>query len=133
MIQKSENKNLIGPIDVVSDDDWEKIKAYIKNGYESVIFKYSSRCPISDGTGRTFDRWVNKIPHSAKLIIGKIEVRKSEELVNRIAEELMLTHHSPQVIWIDRDFDVPWHASHYDISIVALKKYLQKYLGNRHE
>lgn len=120
---------MIKNITITQLEDWVKIKDYIKDGYNAVIYKFSPRCPISKGTNRTFDIWLKRIPNDLKIISAKMDVYENEEIVDVIAEELILTHQSPQVIWIDEDFDVWWHASHYDISAESLNKYLNKFIS----
>ncbi len=110
-------------------DDWEDIKSKVKLGFNILIYKSSPRCPISKTTNRTIEIWLRKIPDESKIIYYSMNTLANKELVEKISEDLILTHQSPQIIWIDEDLDVWWHASHYDISADMLNKHLEKFLA----
>ena len=48
----------------------------------------------------------------------------SRSLSRRIAKDLKIAHESPQIIWLDKEMKVKFHASHYDINEEELNKHL---------
>lgn len=114
-----------------SFEDWDEIKSKVDEGYNILIYKSSPRCPISKSTNRTIEIWLRKIPDDSKLIYYSMNTLENTELVEKISNDLILTHQSPQFIWIDEDLDVWWHASHYDISTDMLNKHLEKFLSKK--
>ena len=48
----------------------------------------------------------------------------SKSLSRRIPKDLEVVHESPQVIWLDREMKVKFHASRYDINEEELNKHL---------
>lgn len=91
----------------------------------ALIYKHSSRCPLSAGVlcdVRRFaeTRW--DIP------VYKVPVIEQRGLSNRIADRLGVDHESPQVILVMNGRAV-WHASHDDISVAALDEAARKFAG----
>jgi len=48
----------------------------------------------------------------------------SRTLSGTIEKDLNTIHQSPQIIWLDKDMKVKYHASHYDITEDELNKQL---------
>lgn len=91
---------------------------------ETIIFKFSTSCGISYFVERLFDNWFNSLPDETNLSVLKINVIKMRHLSQMIANEFNIRHESPQVIWLDKNNTVKWHASHHDISESDLNKQL---------
>lgn len=103
--------------------EWRECKQAIpQNGL--IIFKFSSTCPISRGVERDFDAWYTGLVEETDLLCVKVNVRGSRELSQHITQEFSISHESPQAIWINRDQNVLWHASHRSIKAEALKTQL---------
>ena len=95
-------------------DDWEKFKQLTADGYELILFKYSPFCPTSNYIEHEFDEWCKNI-NGSELKVAKINVVRSRAVNSEIARELNITHESPQLIWLDKEGNIKWHASHYDV------------------
>ncbi|GBD87716.1 hypothetical protein BMS3Abin03_01650 [bacterium BMS3Abin03] len=95
-------------------DDWEKFKKLTAEGNELIIFKYSPFCPTSHYVEHEFDEWCRNI-NGNKVKVAKINVISARSVSNNIARELNVAHESPQLIWLDENGNVKWHASHYKI------------------
>lgn len=78
----------------------------------AVIFKHSTRCPVSAGARRQVERFLSENPDREIHLVHVIEDRP---LSNYIAEKTGVEHASPQVI-ILKDGSVSWHDSHFEIT-----------------
>ena len=74
-------------------------------------------------TQKDFDLWITGKGVEGIICI-KINVINSRPLSRHIADELGINHQSPQVIWLTKNHEIKWHASHYDISTRNLSKKL---------
>ncbi len=94
--------------------DWEEFKKLTGKGNELIIFKHSPFCPTSGYVESEFDQWCKNL-NGRSIVVGKVNVITAKKASNAIAAELNVRHESPQVIWLDEEGNVKWHASHYDI------------------
>ncbi len=83
-----------------------------------LLFKHSSRCPISFHAQREYEAFVEAHPN---VPTGWIDVVKQRDWSRWAAEVLGVTHESPQAIWI-RDGHAAWHASHGGITAKELDR-----------
>jgi len=97
-----------------SPADWEKLRNSTKNEKELIIFKYSPFCPASRYIEHEFRDWCKKIDKN-DINIVKVNVITARKVSDNIAEELQIRHESPQLIWLDKQLNVKWNASHYSI------------------
>ncbi|HEY8552402.1 MAG TPA: bacillithiol system redox-active protein YtxJ [Thermaerobacter sp.] len=82
-----------------------------------MIFKHSTRCPISAAAYRAFRRFAASRPGVARY--GVVHVIEQRALSDAIARRLGVRHASPQVLLWHRG-RVRWHASHGAIHEAAL-------------
>lgn len=83
---------------------------------ETIIFKHSTRCPISSSVHRELERFLSKCPHQS---LHKVHVIEYRPVSQYIAHKTGVRHASPQVIVL-RQGSVAWHASHFGITVDAL-------------
>ncbi len=107
---------MINVKDIKSVDEWENIKTGIRGESELIIFKYSPYCSISANVEDDFDKWIKTLPAGVELDCLKVNVISERSVSQIIAKDLKITHQSPQVIWLDKNFNVKWNASHYQIT-----------------
>lgn len=106
-----------------SIEEWNNIKTE-SNDSELIIFKYSPYCSISASVERDFDQWVMSLSGEPKLSFIKVNVISERLLSQKIAHDLKILHQSPQLIWLDKNHDIKWTASHYKITIKELSSRL---------
>jgi len=104
--------------------EWKELIKNSSNGYELIIFKHSPICPISHTAEEVINDWRKMHSDNNHIKILKVNVVFSESLSRRIAKDLKIVHESPQVIWLDKEMKVKYHASHYEITEEELNKYL---------
>ena len=90
-------------------------QAITTNG--ALIFKHSTRCPISAAADRQMANLVAERPDAPIFIV---DVNAQRALSQKLAERSGVEHHSPQAI-LFRDGRSAWSASHYDITAKALR------------
>lgn len=110
-------------ITLTSKEDWESFISLNKNN-EKIIFKFSSICPVSFFVEKKIASWINDLDENQRINIAKIDVVNSKSLSELIEEQTNVKHESPQVIWLDKNNDVKWNASHYSISKGKLEEQL---------
>ncbi len=87
-----------------------------------VIFKHSTRCPVSSMALRMFERdWSEELSGIQPYFLDLIRYR---ELSNQIASELEVYHESPQLIAI-KDRKAVYNASHNQISAQSLNIFVK--------
>lgn len=111
-------------IEIKTLKDWQKIKSEIKNNKEIILFKYSPICSLSFTAGRIFEEWIDNYKDSENFIAAKINVIESREVSNNVETETGIIHQSPQIIWIDLNWEVKWNESHIGITESNLNKQL---------
>ncbi|HOJ70137.1 MAG TPA: bacillithiol system redox-active protein YtxJ [Candidatus Hydrogenedentes bacterium] len=88
-----------------------------------LLFKHSTRCPISARALRAVESWLAEHPnlvHPCRILV--VEHRAVSNLA---AERLGIRHESPQAMLL-RDGRVVWHASHLSIQGDALDAALRQ-------
>lgn len=107
------------PLD--SDTTLEQIKT---KSFEHpvVIFKHSTRCPISHMALSWFERsW--KTEEMGAVEPYYLDLIQYRPVSNKIVEEFGVHHESPQLLLIDKG-ECTYHCSHSNISYKDLKKKL---------
>jgi bacillithiol system protein YtxJ len=82
-------------------------------GY-SVIFKHSTRCPISAMAKRKFELDLDRFPGEIPLYF--LDLIKYREISNQIAGDFSVHHESPQMLLI-KDGECILDLSHGEISV----------------
>lgn len=82
-------------INLTSEEQLNQIKA--ASGY-GIIFKHSTRCPISMMAKKSFERDKNLFDENTPLYF--LDLIKYRELSKTVAEEFNVQHESPQLLLI---------------------------------
>ncbi len=83
-----------------------------------LLFKHSTRCPISAAAFAEYRRWAAAHP---EVDTGWIEVTEERTLALAVAERTRLRHESPQVILLSKG-RAEWNASHGMITLKSLEQ-----------
>ena len=86
-----------------------------------IIFKHSTRCPISSEAWSNFQDWVEAENADQSAEISRVLVVENRPLSMQIAEKSAVKHQSPQVIFLSNGKEI-WNASHYDINERELRR-----------
>ena len=105
-------------------DEWNQYKISNKN-IETIVFKFSPICTMSFMTEKKLDSWYANLEEDVELNIVKVDVINSRLLSQTLANEFDIIHKSPQVIWLDKNWNVKWDASHYSITKGTLEEKLK--------
>lgn len=104
---------------LTSTEELSVIKEQSKN--ETVlIFKHSTRCGISRMVIKQFENLFDETTCNMKVYY--LDLLNYREISNEISTVFQVIHQSPQLLII-RNAHTVFHASHYDITEVALGKY----------
>ncbi len=99
-----------------SIDEWERALSEKPERSEFVLLKESPICAASFFAARQFEKWRVQLAGDAGVVIYKVDVLDARATSQHIAGTLGIRHESPQVIWLDSDGNVKWHASHGGIT-----------------
>lgn len=77
----------------------------------AILFKHSTRCPISAAARGEMQRFMELNPDTA---VYTVDVNDDVDVSNYLAEKTGIEHQSPQVI-VARGGQPEWHANHFDI------------------
>lgn len=97
----------------------EEIKAASGN---NILFKHSTRCPISLMAKRGFEQDWDDLPAGTGVYF--LDLLNYRELSNQIAELFHVHHESPQLLLI-KDGECILHQSHGDISVAEVNEVLE--------
>ncbi|GEN74536.1 bacillithiol system redox-active protein YtxJ [Chryseobacterium hagamense] len=97
---------------IESEEDLQKA-IESSSDHKIAIFKHSTSCFISKTVLRNFEKEVAGLEHEAELYY--LDLLAHRPLSNKIAEDLGVTHQSPQLIVIENGKAVN-NASHQSIS-----------------
>ncbi len=103
--------------------EWDEIKTGSMDS-ELIIFKYSPYCSISASVEEDFNHWVKSLSGDPQLNCIKVNVISERQLSQKIANDLKILHQSPQLIWLDKNHNIKWTASHYKITVKELSSRL---------
>ncbi|RPI19544.1 MAG: bacillithiol system redox-active protein YtxJ [Acidobacteria bacterium] len=99
--------------EITSEQDLEKVF----DEPLAVVFKHSTRCPISRTAQREVELFLNKRPDIPVYLVDVIRDR----LISRaLATRTGVRHESPQTIVLRRGA-VAWHGSHYQVTADAIR------------
>lgn len=87
------------------------------NTQPSVIFKHSTRCPVSKMVKNNFVNEAILFPE--EVLTYHLDLIKHREISNKIAEKWSVKHESPQVLLIQNN-NCEYHASHNDIHVADI-------------
>jgi len=88
----------------------------------AVVFKHSTRCPVSAGALEEFEHYLEDERNTA-VDYYFVRVIESRPVSNQIAEDLAVRHQSPQIIYVDKKQQV-WNDSHWNITYAFLEEKL---------
>ena len=119
--KKSPNNN--NKIDWVELSSNEQLTDLLEssNDMPVLFFKHSTRCSISSMALRRLDDYWDLSKEDAVPVY--LDLIRYRELSNRLAEDLHVTHQSPQVLLV-KDGGCIYHASHNQIDVNGIKKEL---------
>lgn len=101
--------------EIQSEKDYsEAIESSVENTV--VIFKHSIRCMISKTVLRNFEREVLGNKNLNQFKFYYLDLINHRDISNKIAEELGVTHQSPQIVII-KDKKAIKNASHENINL----------------
>ena len=84
----------------------------------AILFKHSTRCPISTGARAEMQRFMELNPDAS---VYTVDVNDDADVSRYLAEKTGIEHHSPQVI-VARGGQPEWHANHFDIRANEVEK-----------
>ena len=90
-------------------------------GYH-VIFKHSTRCPVSMMAKRRFEQDWDQVPEGTPLYF--LDLIKHRDISNAIASDFKVYHESPQLLLI-KDGECTYESSHSEISAEDLVEQMQ--------
>lgn len=105
--------------ELTTTKDWE---ALLKASNEKpvLLLKHSTTCPISANAWKEFNHSLEDL-NARGIETAYVKVIESRPVSNQIAQELGVTHQSPQAIFIKNGAST-WMTSHWDITKDALLK-----------
>ncbi len=82
----------------------------------AILFKHSTRCPISAAAHREMDVFLERTPDAPVYLLDVNEMRDASQ---GVAQRTGIEHESPQVILL-RQGRPAWHASRFEVKADAL-------------
>ncbi len=89
------------------------------NLHRVIIFKHSTRCPISKIVMKSFENQINNADEDYEY--WYLDLLRHRELSNKIAEDFEVTHQSPQIIVLEKEKAI-FDASHQAIDLDEVKQ-----------
>ena len=108
--------------EITSLDEWKECMEEYR-GKPAFIFKHSTSCPISSRASGRVGAYLESAPESTPDFL-LVKVIESRNVSNALAEELGVSHQSPQLILIDQGKAV-WNKSHHNITADAIDQALE--------
>lgn len=99
--------------EITTIEQWEQLMAKSAER-QTVILKHSTRCPVSSSALEEYDAYLGDQPN-AETDYYLVKVIESRPVSNRIAEDLNVTHASPQII-LFKDGKNIWNTSHWSVT-----------------
>jgi bacillithiol system protein YtxJ len=99
-------------------DTLESLRPVLSGGEAAIIFKHSTRCPISARARAQVEAFVADRP---EVPVRMILVVESRPVSLAVADRLGVEHASPQAILVAGGAAV-WDASHREITVAALER-----------
>ena len=104
-------------IELSSTDDLDRVWA-LSDEKPCVLFKHSTRCPISSRALSAFEQALSR-PEATSVTWAYLDLIAHRDVSNEIASRSGITHQSPQAILLQKGKPV-WNASHIGITVDAL-------------
>jgi bacillithiol system protein YtxJ len=99
--------------EITTIEQWEQLRE--RSAQKPVLLlKHSTRCPVSANALREFEDYIEKHPDQ-EMEYALVKVIESRPVSNQIAEDLGVTHASPQIFLI-KDGSAYWNTSHWSIT-----------------
>ena len=95
----------------------EDLENIVSQDNYAIIFKHSTRCPVSSMAKKTFEFESTLIPEGTPVYL--LDLIKHRDLSNKIAEKWQVKHESPQVLLI-KGASCIYHESHNDIEVAKV-------------
>lgn len=95
----------------------DALEAIASSNTYAIIFKHSTRCPVSGMAKRTFEFESSLIPEDTPVYL--LDLIKHREVSNQIANRWDVRHESPQVLLVKGNQCV-YNESHNDIEVAKL-------------
>jgi len=113
--EKKETNSLWKVIE--NEEDWQEA---VRNSFQSkvLVFKHSTRCMISRMVLNNFEKDLSKSPKDGYLFYY-LDLLKHREISNAIAEQMEVTHQSPQILVLEKGKSI-YNASHNNIQLKFL-------------
>ena len=87
-----------------------------------LLFKHSTRCPLSAMVKRRFEADWNQDNHFKLILLDLIRFRS---VSNFVANDLGIDHQSPQVIVVSEGKTL-WYGSHHEIDARSIEQHLSQ-------
>lgn len=111
-------------VNLSSKKEWKKFFSRPLNDFEIIIYKYSPICNLSNSIDVLVNGWIEANRNRAEFLFIKINVILSKSLCKEVEKDLNVKHESPQIIWLDREKQVKFHASHFNITVEEMNRNL---------
>ncbi len=109
-------------IDWIVLNEKEQLSSIANAKGESLIFKHSTRCPVSMMAKRNFESEGGVLPGTVPVYF--LDLIRFKDVSNKIAETFNIQHESPQLLLI-RDGKCVFTSSHGDINAPEVLSQLQ--------
>jgi len=87
-----------------------------------VILKHSTACPVSSSALEEYEEYLAQQPNRETDYL-LVKVIESRPVSNQIAEDLKVTHASPQIIYF-KNKEAIWNASHWAVTTKHIRAVL---------
>lgn len=105
----------------------ELLQTSEEKGKYDLIFKHSTRCPISSMALNRLERFWDL---DDQLVPYYLDLIKHRDLSNEVARRLNIMHESPQIILL-KNGEVMYHSSHNAINVEGIKEYLAQSMHSK--
>lgn len=104
-------------------NDWEALWPRLQGAQDerAVIFKHSTRCGVSAGALASFKEFAADFK-SGNATLYLVDVISNRDVSQKIASDIKLPHASPQALVLGAGGDIVWSATHFAITVDALKE-----------
>ena len=96
-----------------------------------LIFKHSTRCPISGRAAQRVNTWMHESEEKLPAVY-MVKVIESRPVSNAIEDRYEVKHESPQVLLI-KNGEAVWNTSHDEITAEAIEAALEAFVAESEE
>ncbi|HEY4553618.1 MAG TPA: bacillithiol system redox-active protein YtxJ [Bacillaceae bacterium] len=107
--------------ELTSSNDWKNVMAQSMKE-PILVFKHSTTCPIS---ASAYQEYISFETELDKYVVKVIE---SRPVSNEIANDIGVTHQSPQIFLIKEEKPL-WNASHWHITEKSIEEAIKENLS----